>query len=443
MQEVPFGEPQRGPGGRPLSIEVQEKGGRTVRRLALLLAGSAIWLFLLAIPALADNGPHIAGNFGKTPDQCASCHRAHSAVAANLLVKAQPGLCYQCHGSTGLGAGTDVQDGTFYGSPATQHVAATAASGALRGGGFDYALISSNTYTGSGFGGLTIAANGRIGGGTPEQTTSHHSVIGSPVTMWGNGPLGSPNGGKANVDLTCGSCHDPHGDHTFRILKPGPSDSGIDNYSFEANYSAGGRVYVNDTSSSPSYTTTNYGSIDPGNTSASNGIPSTQPATQYNGDGWNGGPQNSSIIAYNTATKNWYGNWTSVSSQWCATCHTRYLAPTGSAGVNSGDAVFTYRHAIYGLIDPSAPGNVPGTIGTVSTWLTTTGTTTVGTIDGSTLSHGPRCLLCHISHGSNATMTSVITSQTSPGINQGGTPNLTSTLLRLDNRGVCQACHNK
>lgn len=400
-----------------------------MRRLMLLIAGASIWLFLFALPVFADNGPHVAGNFGKTPAACASCHRAHSASAANLLVNAQPALCYQCHGTGSIQATTDVQDGSLSGN----------GTSALRGGGFSFALINTSTYTGSGFGGLAIGTT------TATATTSHHSLTGA-VSMWGNGPINATQNFGTVTTLTCGSCHDPHGDHTFRILKPAPSDSGIANFSFETGYANGGRVYVSDVASftGTSYTTTNYGVIDPGNTSQNNVVPATQPATLYNGDGWNGGPQDSSTIAYSPTTKNWYGNWTNLSSQWCATCHTRYLAPTGSAGVSSGDAVFNFRHAIYGLIDPNAPGNVGASIsGSTTLWLTTGGATPVGTIDSSTLSHGPKCLLCHVSHGSDAAMASSITSLTSPGINNPTTPALDSTLLRLDNRGVCQSCHNK
>ena len=58
-------------------------------------------------------------------------------------------------------------------------------------------------------------------------------------------------------------------------------------------------------------------------------------------------------------------------------------------------------------------------------------------------SGAPRCITCHLSHGSPALMSTLITDQTSPGINQGGTPKMDSTLLRIDQRGVCQACHAK
>ena len=407
-----------------------------MRRFFLILMAGTLWLFLLAVPALADNGPHVAGQYvGTTTDFCAGCHRTHSAPAANLLLKAQPGLCYTCHGSVAQGAQTDAQDGAFFSTTGSRNVVnGTNAVPALRGGGFDYALVASNAYTGSLFGGATIAALTQ-----GQATTSHHSIDNSPQTMWGNGPISlSPNSGKAGVDLTCGSCHDPHGNHQYRILKPGPTDSGIGNFSFEADYAAGGRVYIND-ASAKTYSTANYADIDGGNTSPNNLAPATQPATPQTGDAWNGGPQDNSTIAYNTVKENWYGNYTTAGSQWCATCHTRYNADGGAALMNSGDAVFTFRHAVYKLIVPGKVGNVPATINGQPGWLTTAN----GTLDPSGTSHGPKCLTCHLGHGSNAAMSTLITDQSSPGVGQVAAPHLNSSLLRLDNRGVCEACHAK
>ncbi|MHB8187257.1 MAG: hypothetical protein ACYDDU_14525, partial [Dermatophilaceae bacterium] len=110
-------------------------------------------------------------------------------------------------------------------------------------------------------------------------------------------------------------------------------------------------------------------------------------------------------------------------SAWCATCHTRYLA-TGSmtttttgqtttttynapGSTASGDAVYAYRHRS----------------------------------DGQMLGM-PSCIQCHVAHGSNASMGTVSNGVTNPD----GTPTATvgdSRLLRIDNRGTCQMCHNK
>jgi len=52
----------------------------------------------------------IHGPYSMTTDKCAVCHRAHVAQAPNLLVKgSQSALCFECHGSGGQGANTDVE----------------------------------------------------------------------------------------------------------------------------------------------------------------------------------------------------------------------------------------------------------------------------------------------------------------------------------------------
>jgi hypothetical protein len=88
---------------------------------------------------------------------------------------------------------------------------------------------------------------------------------------------------------------------------------------------------------------------------------------------------------------------------WCVTCHTRYLAGGGSAeaGNNTGDAIYDYRH---------------------------------------TTSTRPECTQCHVAHGSNAAMNG---SYSSAFPYPGGAPvSGSSRLLKLDNRGTCQMCHD-
>ena len=104
---------------------------------------------------------------------------------------------------------------------------------------------------------------------------------------------------------------------------------------------------------------------------------------------------------------------------WCTTCHTRYLAGSGSyatplksANGLVTDATFTYRHRS----DASDRGGV----------------------------NRPNCIQCHVSHGSNVAMV-----DSSNGSNNatyvapdGSAPALNSRLLRVDNRGTCEMCHN-
>ena len=456
-----------------------------MRRLALLIAGGALWLFLLAVPALADGGPHVKGSFGATPSACASCHRAHSAVAPDLLQQPVANICKSCHGTGATGSVLDVIDGASFAS-GVAHLAGNDPSysanavGALRGGGFEYALIDTANSTA----GSRLAT---IGVRTPPAaaaSTSSHSVDGSAVTMWGAGANSTTStGGKADVDMTCGSCHDPHGNGQYRILRPTPEDT--------AGVAGSNIVQINDVASKV-YTTTNYGQLGTFNSVDSQAL---NPVIA--------GQTMGSSLQYDTATKTWRGTFAEASSRWCTTCHTRYMGFSGSAGAafttpdGTGDAVYKFKHATRTTVDPGNVGapitgilspintgsgvdpaavigcytdsrgfiyqGVAVLLGTSSTGATdctgpstsATGVApnynvsgllsgTAGTITGKTLTTGaPRCIACHVSHGSPAVMASTITDQTSPGINQGGTPHLDSTLLRLDQRGVCVNCHAK
>lgn len=323
-----------------------------MRRLALLIAGGAVWLLLAAVPALADNGPHQAGA-GAVADTCAGCHRAHTAKAPRLLLETQPALCYTCHGAAGTGASNDVESGIAY-TLASRNGSSGTVAGALRGGGFANARIDSAAPTGQ-----TDTEN-NTAGVIPVKTvgaavTSTHVVDGTTVTAWGNGALGTAGAG-ASIQLRCGSCHDPHGNGNYRILRPLPQQSGA---------TAPGVVIADETTKV--YTTTNY---------------------------W-------SVAAANSAS------FLTNASAWCTTCHTRYLAGANSAETASGDAIFTYRHR--------------------------SDVTTAG---------GPNCVQCHVAHGSNAGQGTFSQAVKNPD-GTTATPVTDSRLLRIDNRGVCQMCHNK
>ena len=123
---------------------------RRPARIRAALVGTLFliaWLFLAAIPALADGGPHVAsvnsGVSSLTADSCAGCHRAHTAQGAMLLKVPEEELCLSCHGDAVAGATTDVMSGIQYalGTDGLRNDAAVL--GALRGGGFDQARIGS------------------------------------------------------------------------------------------------------------------------------------------------------------------------------------------------------------------------------------------------------------------------------------------------------------
>jgi hypothetical protein len=308
---------------------------------------------------------------------------------------------------------------------------------------------------------------------TSEASTSAHSVDGSPVDMWGAGADGTAGTGKADVELTCASCHDPHGNGQYRILKPTP-DGVVANPTVAA-------VKLND-ATVKSYTTTTAA----GGYGVNAEVAADVAEVPLNSDG--------SVLNYDVATRTYNGTYLEGSSRWCAMCHTRYLGFAGSAGNRdwtaggTADATFKYRHASRNIVDPLTTG--APTSGTISPLNTSTtqirqSGTTDGTYNytnlrlgnlmsggvvtargvaiitrtpiaggastdvsaiisapgaGDLLSNGgPRCITCHVSHGSNADAGAFTELETS--IVTGDT--LGSTLLRVNGRTVCQACHAK
>jgi len=318
------------------------------RRLLFLTLGCAVWLLASVSPALADNGIH-QKNWGTTPDACAGCHRAHTAQAAFLLKESQSNLCFACHGGSASGSKLDVRDGVAYEGSETK---------ALRGGGFEYARIDSGNPSSSGsFTSESVEIPVLTSG---QSTTSSHSVTEEPAMAWGNGELNS--GAGRDIDLSCGNCHDPHGNGNYRILRPTPTDA-IENLKHGDTTHD---VEIPDvaTAAEHVYSTTDYGKF---------------------------GDANAPQFIENV-------------SKWCSNCHTRYLAPSGSAqNTPSGDAIFTWRHTT------------------------------------EYLSHRPQCITCHVAHGSNAAMEGRTHEVKWPD-GTGGSGSATqadSRLLRIDNRGVC------
>ncbi len=271
-----------------------------MRAAAIFVAGCAISLAVcFAVPAAADNGPHMKGQ-GLTPDTCAICHRAHTAQAPHLLREPETELCDSCHGAAAAGASTDVVDGIGY-----SNTAHAGTPGALRGGGFKYALIDSASASGQQSGGSdpggVVPA---LATGAP--VTSTHLLDPSSETAWGAGPISAEVDYGTGISLNCGSCHDPHGNGMYRILRPIPTESAATT-PVEIPEPAG----MKGDESKHVYTTTNYWDV----------------TDEYAPD----------LIANISA--------------WCATCHTRYLSDTSYTA--SGDAVFTHRHLSNGTAQGS------------------------------------------------------------------------------------------
>jgi predicted CXXCH cytochrome family protein len=223
------------------------------------------------------------------------------------------------------------------------------------------------------------------GGATSQPVTSAHLVDGvTSATLWGNGAIDS--GAGPAITLTCTSCHNPHGTGTYRILRPIPVGS---------NASVG--VSVTD-EATPVYT-----------------VASAQ--NRYFGEIYAGG---------NAAQQD-------ALDEWCATCHTRYDAVGPGAGhTDSGDSIYAYQHTTrysgfidcalcHDPVDFSAPSPL-GVTGAIA--------------------HRPVCENCHVAHGTSASMGIYSGSVAWPDGSTTPSGDARSSLLRLDNRGVCSGCHD-
>ncbi len=225
--------------------------------------------------------PH-KGTFSTTDDACAACHRVHTAQGPKLLRETnQYNLCTSCH--NGTGANNNVVDGVYEGS--TQ---GTNGAG-LRGGGFTNAIMDTDVS----------------GGPSTGPTTSKHSVSTGDLIVWGSGGLGSNDAGNTGVTLECGSCHNPHGNSNYRILRGTPDPVGFDDEADDPVLVPAGESQKRYT---VDYKATNYRDL---------------------------GKYPASVLAN--------------MSNWCGQCHTRYNAGVDSGNTPSGDSVFAYRHMTDGL----------------------------------------------------------------------------------------------
>ena len=424
-----------------MHVTVARSGAARSAIGATLLLGA--WLFLAAIPVLADGGPHVAavnsGVSSLTADGCAGCHRAHTAQGAMLLNTPEEDLCLACHGAASTGATTSVEDGIQYAIDTANGLRDTAVLGALRSGGFVNAAINSGnaarqlvssalSSSDDQLAKVRVRVDG-LGAVDVAPVTSAHLNLASngltaPAVAWGNGDIGlGLTGPGPTVTLGCASCHNPHGNGQYRILNPVPvadgagfdpvptlvvpapaivADSPVDNpdpaESDTKNYTV---IQVKGTGTPPAITsfllyaddvidagyaqsTGDYWHVRvPWNsTSGSNDAPNGRPANAVGG-----------VMSFNTQM-----------TTWCTACHTRYYETTGDTA--SGDALFAYRHETIG---------------------------------------NRACTTCHVAHGSNAAMDGVFSSTFMYPDAPGGAAPIasdSSRLLKVDNRGTCQLCHD-
>lgn len=430
-----------------------------MKRLVLTILITVALVSMMGGVAYANFGPH--GGYELTTDACAGCHRAHTSFSSvtwtdsadnthtALLVSNATNMkefCYACHGDGAPGASTNVEGGVFDGGP-------SGASGDTKGVSYNggvlvaYETLSSwnTTLNGGGF--------VRMGSGGNAVTSLHDMEAGALTDpLWGAG-----NTAPSGTNLTCTSCHDPHGSTNYRLLNDQLQHSSI---------SGGGLAVVGgyDTSGSPKpyVVSAEVGYPDEGWKRHQAGI------TQMAGYKPN---YTTAQYAYPTTAQRslWPGKEVSMSG-WCAGCHQEYIVRHspynyGSWESTAGSSVGMqqrHRHPVNNTLVSSALNITPVT----STVLPLEGNqerVPIGASVDADVRNGNTtnqdimgCLTCHRAHGTAARMSGFADAflnyngglwrpvmDESTDASDGVNPNWTSALLRDDNRAVCERCHNK
>lgn len=394
---------------------------------------TAVLGVLLVCAGRASANFAIHGNYAADTDACAGCHRAHTAQSPIAWTDAwsEPGgnallltrsttmeqFCYTCHGPNAPGAATDVDQGELDAGPIMRAEVVAGEGLNLNGGGF------------TSFQGRSV--------------TSKHSANGATGGIaWGAGSAGP---GRM-MTLDCSSCHDPHGTSNYRLLKDRVNGYDVGGYlggpadvdptptphvlSNEQGFPLEGfRLHREYPDYRPNYTVARYARPlgNDGDPAAHMGMTGwcTACHEQYaleasaydHGDGTGGG------IHYrhptNVPLSNWY-----------------------SGGAPRGDRALIFNPRAWrqlgaGYVDLPLEHNPVIESGPFAAgYQTNSADDFIG------------CLTCHRAHGTSAAMSgySNVADSTQPAPNTGGggvPPTGDSALLRADNRGVCERCHNK
>jgi len=457
-----------------------------LKRISLVLVLAICLTLAFTGAAYANFGPH--GGYVDDTDACAGCHRAHTsfidltwtddtiaqAEHSALLISSADVMsefCNACHGDAAPGASTNVVSGVFDSGPSGEiGTEGTIVDGVL----VEWETNSTFDATLNG-GGFEVVPDGAVGAQTYKTATSSHGMdLGASTgPAWGDVAAWNGTDDPFVIDdqfgnLTCTSCHDPHGSSNYRLLKDSVNTVAV-----------GG--YIDDLTPTPFVISAEEG---------------------YPYDGWKKHEAGAAQMAVykpnytNEEYRNKFGGAIVPTfdregdlSGWCSACHGMYIERnddlsayawsadgydyntyiqgedgTDLFNVNNPEGATFHRHPVNVTLAAGDPDNL-------NMWLRTAvafddqlplemedGGDPVAFRAG-TKEHEDYlgCLTCHVAHGTSADMTGYaeaslettdggynwypvrLTQPTTSGVD----PTFTSALLRTDNRGVCERCHNK
>jgi cytochrome c553 len=353
-------------------------------------------------------------------------------------------FCYACHDNAAQGADTNVEGGVYKGN-----LAGNTHGGALNGGFFGSTNASGAVRTSDH---IVSGGWGAYGGGQYGQglTGATGDIIGQQV------------GAGNTITMTCASCHDPHGSSNYRLLADKVNGNTV------GGYDAGDLPLPWVVSNEVGYP--NGWNGPGGATGAGQEGWLKHQAGNYQmnggGGGWPGyhpsyttpkyamAPSDSTPATDHAVARGMSG--------WCAGCHSVYMQ-TGTphstdSSYNAGDGwgyQSRHRHPM-NVSMASSYGALTVTITPAAVDLPLAHTPDVA---GTTTNDGADwidCMTCHVAHGASSDMTGYANvkdatniepnsgTTVSGGITKRGVaPTGDSALLRMNNRGVCEECHNK
>ena len=440
-----------------------------MKRTALALLLACVIVLASTGVAFANYGPH--GAYVQDTDACAACHRAHTSFS-NLTWTDQTGygqrsallvsqgsnmtqFCYACHGNDAPGASTNVQNGVFDAGP-------TGANGAAITGSVHFASASSLDATLNGGGFKFVGKSSPTSG---QAVNSAHNVdalanFNPDLILWGNVDLSGNAALNTMGQFTCIDCHDPHGSSNYRLLKDTVNGKAV------GGYNTAGKPAAYVSSNELNFPENGFSKGATGVAEVAAYVPNYT-AAEY--------------VA--TAGKGM--------DAWCGACHGAYLNQTSTydygskldigtstdPAYNSSSTLDTlqtsvtyHRHPVGVTLATNGPD---GTNHSLVTTLQldpglplamTFGKGVAKDSAGRTWDYDGAigCLTCHRAHGTEATMsgwavatlvggkvsllTTVGASPSNPASStnaNGVAPNYDASLLRYNNRGVCERCHNK
>ncbi len=408
-------------------------------------------------------------------------------------------FCDACHGDLAPGASTNVASGVFDSGPSaasgitppTNSGVTTVSAGAFGtvDGGVD---VATAYQTDSTFGApLNGGGFNRMPDPYEWQTNATVAYVGttSAHRMDVSGPLwGSGNAVATQSNLTCTDCHDPHGSSNYRLLKAQPNPAGpvVGGYTGVDGLTPNPFVFSDEQGYPiPSSVTNGGGGVKDGSNPTGGWLKHADGAAQMADYRPNYTDTTGTVILHtDTAAA---GTPASKSmSVWCSACHVDYNQASAGAAVSynydpylpaTGPApkVGTqnfHRHPIDQTLAAGADPNpnnrsLTEQVREDDAWVPLEQN---GATNSTWTDNYIGCLTCHRAHGSSSDMTGYAASHletatvTTPlgsdtvyhpvrdgiagvdpdkGVYNGANLQGSSALLRADNRGVCERCHNK